>query len=234
VVNTRRVMEYAKEVGARHVIFLSAAGALGVSKTDRTRDEESFGKTDPDYIDYLNTQYIQDKITCQSIVDALPMPTTTLYLTTVYGPGLNDSVLKNFTQVCGRFPLIVCPPGGTSWLDLRDFLAALDFTVEQQPQGRFVITGGNITFPKLFKIVAQLYDVSWRKLVFPLPKFALVLLESGLVKAMAKGISPAIIKSGFGYKYYSCHKARQIFGWKPKFDLQDALRSILIEGKSRG
>ena len=105
--NTRRVLKFSEERGASYAIFLSAAGTLGVSKNSRTRNEGHFGKTDPDFIDYLNTQYIQDKIACQKIVDDLPFPAVTLYLTTVYGPSMDANVMGGLKGICGINPVVV-------------------------------------------------------------------------------------------------------------------------------
>ena len=124
--NTNLVLKFAEERGASYAVFLSAAGTLGVSKNDRVRNEDHFGKTDPEFIDNLNTQYVQDKIACQKIVDDLPFPAVTLYLTTVYGPSMDPNVVDRLKGLCGSNPIVVYPPGGSSFLDLRDFLNALD------------------------------------------------------------------------------------------------------------
>ena len=120
--NTNLVLKFAEERGASYAIFLSAAGTLGVSKNDKVRNEGHFGKTDPDFIGYLNTQYIQDKIACQKIIDDLSVPATTLYLTTVYGRSMDANVVNRLKGVCGSNPIVIYPPGGSSFLDLRDFL----------------------------------------------------------------------------------------------------------------
>ena len=167
--NTRRVLKFSEERGASYAIFLSAAGTLGVSKNSRTRNEGHFGKTDPDFIDYLNTQYIQDKIACQKIVDDLPFPAVTLYLTTVYGPSMDPNVVDRLKGLCGSNPIVVYPPGGSSFLDLRDFLNALDLILSKKPTGGMVLSSGNILFSGLYQAVLDFYKIRRRKLLTPIP-----------------------------------------------------------------
>ena len=204
--NTRRVLKFSEERGASYAIFLSAAGTLGVSKNSRTRNEDHFGKTDPDFIDYLNTQYIQDKIACQKIVDDLPFPAVTLYLTTVYGPSMDPNVVNQFKGLSGSNPIVVCPPGGSSFLDLRDFLNALNLILSKKPTGRMVLSSGNILFSELYQAVLDFYKIRRRKLMIPIPLQAKVIFDLECMRRFPSLKNMAVLKTGFGYKYYSAQR----------------------------
>jgi nucleoside-diphosphate-sugar epimerase len=227
VENTIKVIDYAKKMGVSYVVFLSAAGVMGVSKSSQSLDESRFGKTDSEYVHYLNTQYIQSKIACRTIMEDLPMPSSTLYLTTVYGSGMDRTVVNNLKSVCGFNPFILVPPGGSSFLDLRDFLSGLDTVLENRPSDELILSSGNFTFEKLYQTVIDFYGVSWRKRTLCLPRMAQHLMEIGIVNKLAGGGASAVLKSGFGYKYYSPHKVLRILGWKPKYGLIDSLKVIL-------
>ena len=225
--NTRRVLKFSEERGASYAIFLSAAGTLGVSKNSRTRNEGHFGKTDPDFIDYLNTQYIQDKIACQKIVDDLPFPAVTLYLTTVYGPSMDPNVVDRLKGLCGRNPIVVYPPGGSSFLDLRDFLNALDLILSKKPTGGMVLSSGNILFSGLYQAVLDFYKIRRRKLMTAIPLQAKVIFDLGCMRRFPSLKNMAVLKTGFGYKYYSAHKAQRLIGWSPRHTLNDSLKEVL-------
>lgn len=226
--NTLKVINYAKEVGTSYVIFLSAAGVMGVSRLNQSRDESSFGKTDSEFIHYQNTQYIQDKIDCRAIIEGLPMPSLSLYLTTVYGAGMDQKVLDNLKSVRGINPFVLVPPGGSSFLDLRDFLSALDLILEKRPEGGLILSSGNFSFKKLYQTVLDTYGISWRKKILLLPRVVQHIMDIGIVtNALSKNGLSALLKSGFGYKYYSPHQAFKTLSWKPKFGLIDALKVIL-------
>ena len=225
--NTNLVLKFAEERGASYAVFLSAAGTLGVSKNDRVRNEDHFGKTDLEFIDYLNTQYIQDKIACQKIVDDLPFPAVTLYLTTVYGPSMDPNVVDRLKGLCGSNPIVVYPPGGSSFLDLRDFLNALDLILSKKPTGGMVLSSGNILFSGLYQAVLDFYKIRRRKLMTPIPLQAKVIFDLGCMRRFPSLKNMAVLKTGFGYKYYSAQRAQRLIGWSPRHTLNDSLKEVL-------
>ena len=230
--NTRRVLKFSEERGASYAIFLSAAGTLGVSKNSRTRNEGHFGKTDPDFIDYLNTQYIQDKIACQKIVDDLPFPAVTLYLTTVYGPSMDANVMGGLMGICGINPVVVYPPGGSSFLDLRDFLNALDLILLKEPTGGMILSSGNILFSGLYRAVLDFYKLRRKKIMVPIPQQAKVIFDLNCISRFSSLKNTAVLKTSFGYKYYSAHKAQRLIDWSPRYTINDSLKEILAHSTS--
>ena len=225
--NTRRVLKFAEERGASYAIFLSAAGTLGVSKNDQVRNEDHFGKTDPEFIDYLNTQYVQDKIACQKIVDDLPFPAVTLYLTTVYGKSMDPNVVDRLKGLCGSNPIVVYPPGGSSFLDLRDFLNALDLILSKKPTGGMVLSSGNILFSGLYRAVLDFYKLRRRKVMIPIPEKAKAIFDLNCIRKFSSLKNTSVFKTGFGYKYYSAQRAQRLIGWSPRHTLNDSLKEVL-------
>ena len=230
--NTRRVLKFAEERGASYAIFLSAAGTLGVSKNDQVRNEDHFGKTDPDFIDYLNTQYIQDKIACQKIVDDLSFPAVTLYLTTVYGPSMDANVMGGLKGICGINPVVVYPPGGSSFLDLRDFLNALDLILLKEPTGGMILSSGNILFSGLYQAVLDFYKLRRKKIMIPIPQQAKVIFDQNCISRFSFLKNTAVLKTSFGYKYYSAYKAQKLINWSPRYTINDSLKEILTHSTS--
>jgi nucleoside-diphosphate-sugar epimerase len=225
--NTRRVLKFAEEQGSAYAIFLSAAGTLGVSENDRVRNEDHFGKTDPGFVDYLNTQYIQDKIACQKIIDDCSVPATTLYLTTVYGRSMDANVVNGLKGVCGSNPIVLYPPGGSSFLDLRDFLISLDLVLSKRPTEAMVLSSGNVLFSGLYQAVLDLYKIRRRKLMIPIPLQAKVIFDLGCIRKFPSLKNIAVLKTSFGYKYYSAQRAQRLLGWSPKYTIRDSLKEVL-------
>ena len=60
-----RVLRFA-EARSCPLVFLSAAGVLGVSSLPRARNEDDVGTTDEGFDAYRDTRYIQEKLACES------------------------------------------------------------------------------------------------------------------------------------------------------------------------
>ena len=230
--NTQRVLKFARERGASYVIFLSAAGTLGVSQNNQIRDEDHFGKTDPEFINYLNTQYIQDKIACQQFIDGFSIPAATLYLTTVYGPSMDIDVVKGLNKICGINPIVLYPSGGTSFLDLRDFFCALDLILLERPEGGMVLSSGNILFSGLYRAVLNFHKLGGRKIMIPIPQRAKRIFDLDIINRFASLKNTAVLKTAFGYKYYSPHRVRSLVGWSPRYTINDSIKEVFTHWPS--
>lgn len=226
--NTRFLVDMAKKHQVEHFIFLSGAAVLGVSKLQNERTEEHLGQTDASFEGYYNSQYVQDKLICEKALETLGKSLSILYLTTVYGPKDKCEIKNSFLKLRGANPLVVCPPGGTSFLDYRDFLAALDQVLTQGPVGRLVISSGNLPFREVFHQAAKQLGVRGRKFILPLPGAALGLIR--VIAGVGKGkiLSIGVIESTFGYKYYSFAKAQKHINWQPRHTIDESI-NMLIE-----
>jgi nucleoside-diphosphate-sugar epimerase len=214
-----RVLRFAEQ-GGRRVVFLSAAGVLGVSDSPRTRNELDVGRTDRGFEPYRATRYIQEKLACEAMLVASSVPWTILYPTTVYGPGMARGVLDG---AASARPLRMVPPGGTSWLALDDFLGAVDRVLATPVHERFVLSSGNLRFADLARAGAEARNSRARVVVLP-PKTRTLL---GAVPPRLRRMSTAVVDSAFGFKYYSSQHATRTLGWVSNTSIDDALRSAL-------
>ncbi|MCO5143328.1 MAG: NAD(P)-dependent oxidoreductase [Oligoflexia bacterium] len=179
-----------------HLIFLSAAGALGVSSKPEIRTEKSFNSTDLNFKSYLNCSYIQAKIDSEKLIRESNIPTTILYLTTVYGEEMNPYALNSFKSK-------ILPPGGTSYLFLCDLLNAIEYIIKKPINDSFIINSGNQSYKE---IAGQLGN-----------RYALILPKSiNIMLPIFKHLLNPILISSFGYKYYAYNKFESSYGWSPK------------------
>lgn len=206
-----------------YFVFLSAAGALGVGETDRARNEEDRGRTDRGFESYRGTRYIQDKLTCEILLEGYPGPWCVVYLPTVYGPGMPEGTVRELRRAAGAFPLAVCPPGGTSFLDLRDFLAAVALVLNHRATGRYLISGGNALYRDLYATAARVLGAGHRQRVLRLPCWTRGLAVRAARLSQA-GMGSAVVASAYGFKYYSAERIRRDLGWSPRYTLEEALQ----------
>lgn len=214
-----RVVRFA-ESHSCPVVFLSAAGVLGVSSLPRARNEDDVGTTDGGFDAYRDTRYIQEKLACEDRLVASSVPWTILYPSTVYGRGMDQGTLR---LAASERPVRVVPPGGTSWLALADFLDAVDRVLARPATGeRFVLNGGNLRYTDLVRAGAHAHGQKVR--VVSLPQ-----RSRGVLAAMGEqmDVAPAIFDSAFGFKYYSSARAVRLLGWRPTAEIAATLHETL-------
>jgi nucleoside-diphosphate-sugar epimerase len=214
-----RVLRFAEDRECP-LVFLSAAGVLGVSTLPRARNEDDVGTTDEGFDAYRDTRYIQEKLACEERLAASSVPWTILYPSTVYGPGMDEGTLRS---AASERPVRVVPPGGTSWLALTDFLDAVERVLARPATGeRFVLNGGNLRYGDLVRAGAHARGQKVR--VVSLPH-----RSRGVLPAVSDrmNVAPAILDSAFGYKYYSSARAYRTLGWAPEAQLEQTLRDAI-------
>ena len=214
-----RVLRFA-ETTSTPLVFVSAAGALGVSAGPRPRNEDHVGTTDEGFHAYRDTRCIQEKLACEKRLADSTARWTILYPSTVYGPGIDPATLR---AAASERPVRVVPPGGTSWLALDDFLEAIDLVLARPPANeRFVLNGGNLRYADLVR--AGAHARGQRVRVVSLPH-----RSRGVLPDVSDGAgeAPAVFDSAFGYMYYSSARAYRTLGWKPEAEIEATLRSAI-------
>jgi nucleoside-diphosphate-sugar epimerase len=213
-----RVLSFAATRSSR-LVFLSAAGVLGVSTLPRARNEDDVGTTDDGFDAYRDTRYIQEKLACEERLVASSVPWTILYPSTVYGRGMDPSTLRS---AASERSVRVVPPGGTSWVALADFIDALDRVLARDGQcERFVLNGGNVRYADLVRAGARAHGRKARVVHLPnRTRDVLPVLPDGAVTS-------AILDSAFGFKYYSSQRAHRTLGWTPAAQLDATIRDAI-------
>lgn len=220
--NTKKAWELAQKYHVRHFIFISAAGVFGVHDSPQAVNEEHLGKTHPLYEGYRQTQYIQEKLLAENIFVPENITLTKLYLTTVYSPDMPAATLGTLKKCQGPLPFMVVPPGGSSYLDLRDFLHALQKIIRTQVSGSFIMNSGNVTFKDLFQTYSKL--LGRKKTFLVLPQWSMKLFSWFNFLNKALGIHLDVLKSSFGFKYYSAERLEKKLGTAFNRTLEDTLK----------
>ena len=66
----------------------------------------------------------------------------------------------------------------------------------------------------------------------PIPKQAKVIFDLNCISRFSSLKNTAVLKTSFGYKYYSAHKAQRLIGWSPRYTINDSLKEILAHSTS--
>lgn len=205
---------------AKNLLFVSAAGVMGVSSGAQVRNEDFFGKTDPGFESYRNTAYIESKIRGEELFRSAKIPLTVVYPTTIFGAGMPPETLRSLLE--SR----IAPPGGTSFLALGDFLRAVDILIQEPAEGeRYILNGANLPFRDLFTYGRSVTKNPGK--FYVLPEIARPALRAAGLVFRKSFLAPAVLDSAFGFKYYSAEKFRRRFSWEPDASPVASLRSAL-------
>ena len=63
--------------------------------------------------------------------------------------------------------------------------------------------------------------------MIPIPLQAKVIFDLGCMRRFPSLKNIAVLKTSFGYKYYSAQRAQRLLGWSPKYTLSDSLKEVL-------
>ncbi len=217
VIATMRLLACCERQGVPQVILLSSADVYGADPTNPTFLTEDYPlKAIQRYAD------IGDKVEfdtyCRSWMYQVRDTTTTLLRPChIVGPHV-----QNFLTTYLRFGLVPLPLGYDPMIqviDERDMVQALLLVLEQKRGGVYNVTGpgelplsvavreaGGIAVPVIYQMAAPLMKLGWAVglLPFPTPQYDFLMF-------------PCVIDGS---------RFRDTFGFKPRFSLHKALRSI--------
>jgi dihydroflavonol-4-reductase len=225
VEGTLHVAHAAKAAGARRLIHLSSSGTIGVSKTDEVSNEDCA----PPLSVVQSWSYYRAKLFAEQELAARGpegLDVITLNPSLLLGPG--DDVRGSSTGpvrvfLDGGVPM--SPPGGVSFVDVRDVADAVKRALRSgKPGRRYLLGGANLPFHQFYQRLARISGK-------PAPVAAMPRVARSVLSWLPNlGRDDDI---GFGVKVdrwsldLACHywyidwsRAEDELGWQPRDPLQ--------------
>ncbi|MBF0219411.1 MAG: NAD-dependent epimerase/dehydratase family protein [Gammaproteobacteria bacterium] len=157
-------------------------------------------------------------------------------ISTVYGAGdrqMNSgSIIRSLRQ-----GMRLIPPGGSSYIGIKDLLAGLLALAQNGRRGeRYILNSENLTYADLTRRIAVVVKAAPPSFVLPRvarrPAIAAAWSLERLQRLRgATGgvnlVTPQIIRESFGYKYFSAAKAQRELGWQPQQSLESAVAEAM-------
>lgn len=151
---TRVMLDACEEAGVSRLVHTSTVSALGAPDRGQVGHEGTPFDWTPWRLGYMDSKKAaEDLVTgrAQDGLDALSVLPGTFF-----GPGDVNNNAGQYILQCARGVLRAAPPGGTSVVHVDDVaqghLAALQ---RGQRGGRYVLGGENLTYHRLFSIIAE-------------------------------------------------------------------------------
>ncbi|MFI5288688.1 MAG: NAD-dependent epimerase/dehydratase family protein [Polyangia bacterium] len=167
---TRRVLEAARAAGVRRVVLASTSGTIAVSSEPELLDERAPYPTElvSGWPYYLSKIY-QEKLAldlCHTLGLELVVVNPSLLL----GPGDHRDSSTGDVKKFLRREIPVVPPGGMSFVDVRDAAQATLSAMERgRPGERYLLGGPNWTVAEFFGRLERVAKVRGPRLKLPKP-----------------------------------------------------------------
>jgi dihydroflavonol-4-reductase len=166
VEGTRNVAQAAKDAGMR-MVHVSSVDALGLGSRDRPADEECPPEGSV-LCPYVVTKRQAEQVVAELAADGLDaVIVNPVYM---FGPwDWKPSSGRMILQVA-RGMVLLAPPGGNDFADVRDVAAGILTAAERGQRGRRYILGGEpLSYLEAWRMIAQITGVRgpWRKMLSP-------------------------------------------------------------------
>jgi len=236
VVGTQNVLDAAKAAKVRRVVYLSTSGTLAVSA-----DPNALATEDSPVPESLISQwpYYRSKLYAEQLALAYSGPEVIcLNPSLLLGPG--DSVGGASTHSVRVFldhGVPFAPPGGISFVDVRDVSAAVELALtEGRPGAKYLLAGANMLFVDFYSRLARITGRDEPMMSMPgLTRKALRWFprwgkESGVNAGIGPTISREDLELASHYWYADSSRAIAELGWSsrdPMSTLEDTAFEIL-------
>jgi len=221
VKGSKRVIESARSAGIKKIVYISTSGVVAVSDDPNLVANET--SPTPRHL-IKNWPYYRSKLYAEEYVlsqNSEDLPIVSLNPSLLLGPGdapdgPSTSAIRLFLE--GRVPL--APPGGLSFVDVRDIPQAIDLAFERGVGGqRYLLGSANMTFTEFYQRLSRISGL-------PAPTATMPLLTRRLIgwvpgwKRFGVSIGVDLSREDLDM---SCHtwyldhaKAHEVLGWLPR------------------
>jgi dihydroflavonol-4-reductase len=166
VEGTRNVAQAAQEAGVR-MVHVSSVDALGLGSLEQPADEECPAEGSV-LCPYVVTKRQAERLVTESVAEGLDaVIVNPVYM---FGPwDWKPSSGRMILQVA-RGMVLLAPPGGNDFADVRDVAAGILAAAERGESGRKYILGGEpLSYLEAWRLIAEIAGVRgpWRKMLPP-------------------------------------------------------------------
>lgn len=155
---TENVLAKAKADGVKRVVYVSTSGTVAVSESAIALNEEALA---PRHL-IQQWPYYRSKLYAEEAALAFSsdeMPVISLNPSLLLGPGDDKGESTKSVRMWLDDQVPMTPPGGISFVDVRDVAAAVETTLTQGLGGRrYLLSGANITFLNFYERLAQITE----------------------------------------------------------------------------
>ena len=239
VTGTKNVLEAAKAAGVSRVVVASTSGTVAVS------DDPDHVATEDDAAPIGILQrfpYYRSKLFAEQAALAASEPgfdVISVNPSLLLGPGDVNGSSTEDVRLFLEGKVMAVPPGGISFVDVRDAATAMVLAFEQGQGGRRYLVGAcNITLTEYFARLARISGVRAPLLTLPRAPEATRVGASLVERALGRfglrlPLDSVTIDMATLHWYLDSSRAEDELGWKPR-DASETLHDTVSDLRDRG
>lgn len=214
VEGTRHVVAAVLAEGVRRLVHVSSVVAVGARRTPGLLDESS--RFDPEVVrsSYALTKRRAEELVLEAVATR-KLDAVSINPSVIFGPGdaVKGSRRTYLLVAAGRFPIL--PPGGASFVDVADVVAAALAALERGRAGeRYIVGSENLLLADLFRLIASAGGSAPPRLA--LPRWAFLAAVRAIETAMWLRLAPRLPTDSYHaaalFHWYDGSKARRELG----------------------
>lgn len=224
VEGTRRVLQAAREMGVRRVMFTSSGAAIGIRDNGQPADENTPFNLQPDQFAYGYSKVLAEEVVREAVDKGQDV--VTLNPSVVMGPGDLNMISGTFiTQIKKMGVLVPLTSGGIGVTDVRDVARWHMIAAEKGRTGeRYILNTANYTYKEWYGMIAGAVGV--RKPIFSVPDFTVPITASLIALLRRIGIQTPVdatqARMGARKVYFDGSKAHKELG-APQIDMRQSI-----------
>jgi len=232
ILGTKNILKAISCNKIKNLIHISSVAALGYNDDNNEPINETYNydwniaKKRKKY--YMLTKHLAD-IEIENYIEK-GLNTVILYPGLMFGPG----DFANSSRIIRAIKYRKIPfnmPGGSNVIDVRDVSKGILTVLKQGiTNGKFLLSGHNLTYKEINKIIANKLMVKYPRLT--LPRFLTPILVNTFlfIESISKNkleVAADNIDSASNFRYYDNTKAKKELGWEPEFTFEQTIEDTI-------
>lgn len=239
VVGTKNVLESAKAAGVTRVVVASTSGTVGISEDPDhiATEDESAPIGIIQRFPYYRSKLFAEQAALAANDDGFEVISVNPSL--LLGPGDVNGSSTEDVRLFLEGKVVATPPGGISFVDVRDAALAMTLAYEKGRGGRRYLVGAcNITLKEYFARLSRIAGVRAPLVTLPrapeATRFGAALVEKALGRfGLRLPLDSVTIDMATLYWYIDSTRAEEELGWKPR-DPNETLHETVSDLRDRG
>lgn len=231
LVGTENVLTAARTAGVRFFLHVSTSGTVAISREERVATEESAAPTDLIHRwPYYRSKYFAEKAVFEG---KGPMRVASINPSLLLGPGDTAGTSVKAIQVFleGRLPGV--PPGGLSFVDVRDVAEAAALVLAKGVPGhRYLLGSANMRFTEFYQRLGRISGMAVPPVRMPgMVRSMLPFLPNrsyDLPWWLGGELERVDLEMASHFWYLDNTRAKEELGWAPR-DPNETLRDTIAD-----